>query len=227
MAKSKKYSEAVALLEKNKKYSIDEAIELAKKTATTKFDSSIELHVRLGVNPKQGDQQVRATITLPHTVGKSKRVAAFVDADHEKEAKDAGADLIGGEELINKIKTSGKIDFDEAVSLPQMMPKLAQIAKILGPKGLMPSPKSETVGPDITKMVSELKAGKISYKNDDTANVHLTVAKVSFDNSKIKENLEAALDSIMKSRPSAAKGTYMRKVTIATTMGPSVEVEYE
>lgn len=227
MAKSKKYTEAVALLEADKKYTLDEAVALVKKTTVTKFDSSIELHVRLGINTKQGDQQVRATITLPHTVGKSKIIAAFVDPDHEKEAKEAGADLIGGEELIAKIKTSGKIEFDEAVALPQMMPKLAQIAKILGPKGLMPSPKSETVGPDITKMVTELKQGKITYKNDDTANVHMTVAKVSFDEAKIKENLEAALDSIKKNRPTATKGTYIKKVTIATTMGPGLEVIYE
>ena len=227
MAKSKNYSEALALLEKDKKYTTDEAIELVKKTATTKFDSSIELHVRLGIDPKKGDQQVRATLTLPHTAGKTKKVAAFVDADHEKEAKDAGADIVGGEELINTIKASGKIDFDEAVAIPQMMPKLAAIAKVLGPKGLMPSPKNETVGPDVAKMIKELKAGKISYKNDDTGNVHMVVAKASFDAAKIKENLEAALDSIRKNKPSAAKGVYIRKVAIASTMGPGIEVAYE
>lgn len=227
MAKSKKYEEALKLLEPNKKYTIDEAIGLIKKTSTTKFDSSVELHVRLGIDPKMGDQQVRATITLPHTVGKSKIVAAFVDESHEKEAKDAGADIVGTEELIEKIKSTGKIEFDEAVALPQMMPKLAAIAKILGPKGLMPSPKSETVDPDITKIIKELKQGKITYKNDDTSNIHLTVAKVSFDNAKIKENLTAALDSIIKNRPQTAKGTYIRKITIATTMGPGLEILYE
>lgn len=227
MKKGKKYTAATAHIEKGKQYSIDEAIELIKKTSTTSFDSSVEAHVRLGIDPKKGDQQVRATVTLPHMSGKTKKIAAFVDASHEQEAKDAGADLVGGEELINQIKTSGKIDFDEAVALPQMMPKLASIAKILGPKGLMPSPKSETVGTDIVKIIGELKKGKLSYKNDDTANIHMNVGKVSFDNAKLKENLLTALDSIKKNRPQSAKGTYMRKITIATTMGPGVEVLYE
>jgi len=227
MARSKKYEEVVKLLEPNKKYTLDEAIELVKKTSTTTFDSTIELHVRLGIDPKKGDQQVRATITLPHTASKPKRVAAFVDEAHEKEAKDAGADLVGGEELIAKIKTSGKIEFDEAVALPQMMPKLASIAKVLGPKGLMPSPKNETVGPDITKMVTELKQGKISYKNDDTSNLHLTVAKVSFDDAEVKENLVAVLDSIKRNRPQTTKGVFIKKIALATTMGPSIEIIYE
>ena len=227
MAKGKKYTAAVAEIEKGKQYMLDEALERIKKTSTTKFDSSIELHVRLGIDPKQGDQQVRATVTLPHMVGKPKKIAAFVDEDHEKEAKDAGADIVGGEELINTIKTSGKIDFDEAVALSTMMPKLAAIAKILGPKGLMPSPKSETVGTDAAKMISELKKGKLSFKNDDTANIHMNIGKASFDTEKLKENLTAALDAIKKNRPAAAKGIYMKKIVLATTMGPGLEIAYE
>ena len=227
MARSKKYKAALEKIDKTKKYTLDEAVALVKLTPTTNFDSSIELHVRLGINPKQGDQQIRATITLPHVVGKSKRVAAFVDEAHERQAKDAGADIVGGEDLIAEIKRTGKITFDEAVAIPQLMQKLASIAKLLGPKGLMPSPKNETVGSDVKKMITELKKGKISFKNDDTANIHITIGKVSFDNDKLKENFEAMLDSIKKNKPATTKGTFIKKITLASTMGPSLEVAYE
>ncbi len=224
MKRGKKYSEVVKAIDKNKNYSIEEAIELVKKTSITNFDSSIEIHIKLGVDPKKGDQQVRSTVILPHVVGKAKKVIAFVDPDKEKEAKEAGADQIGGEELIQKIKQTKKIDFDIAVATPQMMKKLAPIAKVLGPRGLMPSPKNDTITTDLKKSIGELKKGKVSFKNDDTSNIHQLIGKVSFDNDKILENYNAFIEAINKAKPAGQKGIYIKNISLCSTMGPGVKV---
>jgi len=225
MAHSKRFAELSKLIDPKKSYPLTEAVELIKKTANTKFDATVELHVKLGVDPKKGDQQVRGTISLPHGTGKTKRVAAFVTGDKAKDAKEAGADLIGAEELIDEIAKTGKVDFDVAVATPDMMPKLAKAAKVLGPRGLMPNPKTETVNSNVKKMIEELKKGKISFKNDDTANLHVTVGKASFDAAKLVDNVNAAIENIQRVKPASSKGTYLLNVTLTSSMGPGVKVQ--
>ncbi len=222
---SKRFVEAKKFVDKTKTYSIDEAIALVKKAATAKYDEAIELHVRLGVDPSKSDQQVRGTIALPHGVGKSKRVIAFVEAAKEAEAKAAGADVVGGEELIEKIAQTSQIDFDVAVATPAMMPKIAKLARLLGPRGLMPNPKTDTVGPNVTKMIGEQKAGKQSFKNDNTGNIHQVFGRASFSEDQLKENLRALLEAIKRLKPSASKGIYLRKTTITSTIGPGIKVD--
>ncbi len=222
---SKRFTEAKAAVDKSKTYSVEEAVALAKQNATAKFDETVELHMRLGVDPKQGDQQIRATVVLPHGTGKSKKVIAFVDANNEAAAKAAGADLIGTEETIDEIAKTGKIVFDVAVAVPSMMPKLAKAAKILGPRGLMPNPKTDTVGPNIAKIIEEQKGGKVAFKNDNTSNVHMIVGKASFDADKLVANVNAAVDAIRKAKPSSAKGIYMRSATLTSTMGPAIALD--
>jgi large subunit ribosomal protein L1 len=222
---SKRFQEAKKLIDKTKTHSIDEAVALVKKVATAKYDEAVELHVRLGIDASKSDQQVRGTITLPHGVGKSKRVIAFVEAAKEAEAKAAGADIVGGEELIDKIAQTSQIDFDVAVATPAMMPKIAKLARLLGPRGLMPNPKTDTVGPNVTKMVSEQKAGKQSFKNDNTGNIHQVFGRASFSEEQLKENLRTLLEAIKRLKPSASKGIYLRKTTITSTIGPGIKVE--
>ena len=224
---SKRMAAALAKIDKKKTYSMDEAIPLVKDTSQVKFDAAVEAHVRLGIDPKKSEQQIRATVSLPHGAGKSKTIAAFVGANDEQAARAAGADFIYGEEDIKKIKDTGKIDFDIAVATPEMMPKLAPAAKVLGPKGLMPNPKTETVGKDVKKMITELKKGKITFKNDGGGNVHLMIGKVSFDNNKLKENFTAFFEALKKAKPSAAKGIYIQTVFLTSSMGPSVKVAVE
>jgi large subunit ribosomal protein L1 len=220
----KRYKAAKQLVDDKKTYSPADAIELAQKTATTKFDSSVEVHVRLGIDPKKGEQQVRGTVSLPHGSGKTKKVAVFVaGAEKEKEAKEAGADMVGGEELIAQIASTGKTDFDIAIATPDMMPKMAKIAKVLGPKGLMPSPKNETVTTNIGKTVAELRGGKVAYKNDDTANIHQIIGKASFTKEKLLENFTAFMEAIRRAKPATSKGTYIQSVTVTTTMGPGIK----
>ncbi len=216
--------ELATKVDKTKVYPIDEAIKLVLETSNVKFDAGVEVHAHLGIDPKKGEQQIRATVTLPHGTGKTKTVAAFVSPEKEKEAKEAGADFIYGEEEIKKIKDTGKIEFEVAVTTPDMMSKLAQIAKVLGPKGLMPNPKTETVGPNIKKLIEELKKGKVTYKNDDTSNIHQAIGKVSFGEAKLKENFVALLESLKKAKPATAKGTYFQSLSICSTMGPSIKV---
>lgn len=211
-------------IDSKKRYSVEEAAELVKQTSGVKFDATIELHLNLGINPKKGEEQVRGTLVLPHAFGKSKKVAAFVESGKEDEARSAGADLVGGEELIAEIAKTSKIDFEVAVATPAMMPKLAKIAKILGPKGLMPNPKTETVGPNIKKMIGELKKGKIAFKNDDGGNIHLAVGKASFPKEKLLENLRLALETIKKAKPASSKGTYLENVVLTSTMGPAIKL---
>jgi large subunit ribosomal protein L1 len=225
MPRSKRYKELKASYDAKKSYSPDEAVGLVQKTSTTKFDAAIEVHLHLGIDPKKGDQMVRGTVALPHGTGKTKKVAAFVSSpEKEKEAKDAGAELVGGEELIAEIAKSSKIEFDIAVATPDMMPKLAKVAKILGPKGLMPSPKNETVTPNIKKAVEELRRGRVAFKNDDTANVHQIIGKASFPKEKLLENFAAFMEAIRRAKPATSKGTYLKSVTLTSTMGPGIKV---
>jgi len=219
--------EAKGLIEADKTYTIDEAIELAKKTSTVKFDASIELHIQLGINPSKTDQLVRGTISLPHLTGKTKKVAAFVEDDKADLAKKAGADIIGSEEMISQIVQTGKIDFDIAVATPSMMPKVAKAAKILGPKGLMPNPKTDTVGDDIEKIIKEQKAGKANFRNDNGGNLHQSIGKVSQPETEIKANFETYVGAVNKVRPSTAKGIYLKGAYLTTSMGPSIKVEIE
>lgn len=212
-------------VDKNKVYSVDEAIALVKATSTVKFDASVEIHARLGIDPRKSDQQIRATAALPHGTGKTKRIAAIVGPNDEAAAKAAGADLVMGEEELKTLKDTGKIDFDIAIATPEMMPKLAVVAKVLGPKGLMPNPKTGTVGPDVKKMINELKGGKVAFKNDDTSNIHQIIGKVSFDEAKLKENFTAFMDVLRKIKPSSMKGSYIKSLYITSSMGPSIKVD--
>ena len=221
---AKKKAVNAELFDRNKAYTLAEAIEIAKKSSTVKFDASIEVHFRLGINPKKGDQQVRGAVSLPHGTGKTVKVAAFVTTDKEKEVKDAGADYVGGEELIEEIKKTEKTDFQVAVATPDMMKNLASIAKILGTRGLMPSPKNDTVTLNPAKAVMELKKGKISFKNDDTGNLHAVIGRVSFDSAKLIENYQALLDTVKKAKPATAKGSYLKNVAICSSMGPGIKV---
>lgn len=220
----KRMSALSALVDRAKVYSVGEAIALVKKTGTVKFDATVEVHAKLGIDPSKGEQQIRATVSLPHGSGKNKIIAAFVGPNDEKAAKEAGADFVYGESDIKKIKETGKIAFDIAVATPEMMPKLAAAAKVLGPKGLMPNPKTDTVGADIAKLVKELKKGKAAFKNDSTGNVHQAIGKVSFTEAQLSENFRAFLDALKRAKPSSSKGTYIKSLSLSSSMGPSVKV---
>ena len=218
----KKYQEAAKLIE-DKLYEAAEAVELAKKTATAKFDETVEVAVKLGVDPKHADQQVRGAVVLPHGTGKSQRVLVFAKGDKVKEAEAAGADFVGSDELVAKIQ-GGWADFDVAVATPDMMGTVGRLGKILGPRGLMPNPKVGTVTLDLTRAINEIKAGKIEYRTDKAGNIHAPIGKVSFEAGKLLENFQTLIDTLNKVKPSAAKGQYMRAITISTTMGPGVKV---
>ncbi|MDA3839796.1 MAG: 50S ribosomal protein L1 [Patescibacteria group bacterium] len=211
-------------LDKMKLHSIDEAVKLTKELSKTKFDSSVEMHIRLGIDTRKGDQQIRGAVSLPHGTGKTVRVAAFVSAEKIDACRKAGADLVGNEELIDEIKRTEKTDFQVAVAEPAMMKNLAKIAKILGTRGLMPSPKNETVTLTPEKAVEELKKGKVSYKNDDTGNIHVSIGKISFDDAKLIENFNTLLEAIKKAKPSSSKGIYIKNVSMSSTMGPGIKV---
>ena len=223
VVKAKKVDNS-AIYDRFKTYSIEEAIEIVRKLTKTKFDASVEVHFRLGINTKKGDQQVRGAVSLPNGTGKTVKIAAFVSPENEKAVKAAGADFVGSDELIAEIKKTEKTDFQVAIAEPLMMKNLAVIAKILGTRGLMPSPKNDTVTTNPVKAVEELKKGKISFKNDDTANVHTVIGKISFDNNKLIENYAALLDTIRKSKPAASKGTFIKNVSIASSMSAGVRV---
>ncbi len=223
MAKlGKKYQEAAKLVE-DKVYSVTEAMELVKKTATAKFDETVELHVRLGVDPKYADQQVRGAVVLPNGTGKSKKVLVFAKGEKVKEAEAAGADYVGSDEFVTKIQ-GGWFDFDVAVATPDMMGTVGRLGKILGPRGLMPNPKLGTVTMDLTKAINEIKAGKVEYRTDKAGNIHVPIGKASFDVEKLAQNFQTLIDTLNKVRPAAAKGQYMRSVTISATMGPGIQV---
>ena len=223
MAKfGKKYQEVAKQIE-DKLYEVEEAIDLAKKTATAKFDETVEFAVKLGVDPKHADQQVRGAVVLPHGTGKTNRVLVFAKGDKLKEAEAAGADYAGAEELVTKIQ-GGWADFDVAVATPDMMGLVGRLGKILGPKGLMPNPKVGTVTLDVARALNEIKAGKIEYRTDKAGNIHAPIGKVSFDSEKLVENFYTLMDTLIKVKPSAAKGQYVRSVTVSTTMGPGIKI---
>jgi len=219
----KKYEEAAKLIEKDKLYDPEEAVEVVKKTASAKFDETVELAVKLGVDPKHADQQVRGAVVLPHGTGKTKRVLVFAKGEKSKEAETAGADFVGAEDMVEKIQ-GGWSDFDVAVATPDMMGMVGRLGKILGPKGLMPNPKVGTVTMDVTRAINEIKAGKIEYRTDKAGNIHAPIGKVSFDNEKLLQNFQTLMDTLIKVKPTGAKGQYLRGITLSTTMGPGVRI---
>ena len=224
MAKvGKKYAEAAKLVDKHKQYDVTEAIDILKKMDTAKFDETVELAVNLNVDPKYADQQVRGALVLPHGIGKSKTVLVFAQGDKEKEAQAAGADYVGADDLIEKIK-GGWLDFDVAIATPNMMGKVGRLGKILGPKGLMPNPKVGTVTMDVTKAVNDIKAGKIEYRLDKSNIIHVPIGKASFTEEQLSDNFQTLMGAITKARPSTLKGQYLKSVVIAPTMGPGVKV---
>jgi large subunit ribosomal protein L1 len=222
--KGKKYLEAAKLVDRLKAYPIAEAIDLAKKTNFTKFDATLEVAFRLGVDPKKADQQIRGAVVLPNGTGKTQRVLVFAKGEKLKEAEAAGADYVGDSEYINKIQ-QGWFDFDVIVATPDMMGEVGKLGRVLGPKGLMPNPKTGTVTFDVTRAINEIKAGKVEYRVDKAGNIHVPIGKASFENEKLVENFNTVFETMLKAKPSAAKGTYMKNVTVASTMGPGVKVD--
>ena len=225
MKKGKRYVEAEKLIDSSKDYSAKEALEVIEKFPKAKFDETVELHVKLGVDSKHAEQQVRGTVVLPHGTGKTLRVLVFAKGDKAAEAEQAGADFVGAEELIPKIEKENWFDYDVIVATPDMMGVVGRLGKVLGPKGLMPNPKSGTVTMDVTKAIKEIKSGKVEYRLDKTNIIHLGFGKVSFGAEKLLENYETVMEAIIKAKPAAAKGQYIRSVAVSTTMGPSIFVK--
>ena len=224
MKKGKRYVEAAKLVDSTKQYEAKAALELIEKMPKPKFDETVELHIKLGVDSKHADQQVRGTVVLPHGTGKTQRVLVFAKGDKAKEAEAAGADFVGAEELVPKIEKENWFEYDVIVATPDMMGVIGRLGKVLGPKGLMPNPKSGTVTMDVTKAISEIKSGKVEYRLDKTNIIHVGIGKVSFGAEKLAENYQTLMDAVIKAKPAAAKGQYIRSVALATTMGPSVYV---
>ncbi len=224
MKHGKKYQEAAKLVDRKIQYDPAEAVALVKKTATAKFDETVEVHIRTGCDGRHAEQQIRGAVVLPNGTGKTVKVLVFAKGDKVAEAEAAGADYVGGDELIPKIQNEGWLDFDVVVATPDMMGVVGRLGKVLGPKGLMPNPKAGTVTMDVTKAVNDIKAGKIEYRLDKSNIVHVPVGKVSFDEAKLQENFNALMEAIVKAKPSAVKGQYLRSITLSTTMGPGVKV---
>jgi large subunit ribosomal protein L1 len=224
MKRSKAYTAAAEKIDGDKLYTPLEAVRLAKVTSVTKYDATVEVAMRLGVDPRKADQMVRGTVNLPHGTGKVSRVIVFAQGEKAAEAIAAGADEVGGDELIDRV-AKGWVDFDAAVATPDMMGKVGKVARVLGPRGLMPNPKTGTVTTDVTKAVSDIKGGKVNFRVDKASNLHLVIGKTSFEEAKLVENYAAALDEVSRAKPAAAKGKYLRKVTVATTMGPGIQVD--
>ena len=224
MKRSKKYQAALALVDAEKIYTIEEAVALVKKTSTVKFDATVDVSFRLNVDPKKADQQVRGTLVLPHGNGKTKTVLAITD--RVEEAKAAGADFVGGKEMLEKIQKENWFGFDALVATPNMMGEIGKLGRVLGPKGLMPNPKTGTVNPDIAKAIKDIKAGKVEYRVDKEANMHVSIGRVSFEENKLADNLHALTEAIVKARPAVVKGTYIKNAVIHTTMGPSIKFTF-
>ena len=222
--RSKVYRKAAELIDRERLYSPIEAARLAKETSSTKMDATVEVAMRLGVDPRKADQMVRGTVNLPHGTGKTARVIVFAAGDKAAEAEAAGADVVGAEDLIERIQ-GGWLEFDAAIATPDQMAKVGRIARILGPRGLMPNPKTGTVTPDVAKAIQDIKGGKINFRVDKQANLHLVIGKASFDTEKLVENYGAALDEILRAKPSAAKGRYIKKITVSTTTSPGIPVD--
>lgn len=222
--RGKKYQDSLKLVDRSRLYDLNEAIELVQKTAVANFDETIELAVRLGVDPRHADQQVRGTVVLPHGTGRTERILVFAEGDKLKEAQDAGADYAGGEELVQKIQQENWFEFDVVVATPDMMGVVGRIGRVLGPKGLMPNPKAGTVTFDVAQAVEEIKAGKVEYRVDKAAIINVPIGKKSFGSEKLTDNLKALMSAIIKSKPASAKGRYLRSVTLASTMGPGIRI---
>ena len=222
---SKRYAESAKLVDSNKEYEIKEALEIIEKMPKTKFDQTVELHVKLGVDSKHADQQVRGTVVLPNGTGKTQRVVVFAKGPKAEEAEKAGADFVGAEELIPKIQNDNWFEYDVIVATPDMMGVVGRLGKVLGPKGLMPNPKSGTVTMDVTKAISEIKSGKVEYRLDKTNIIHLGFGKVSFGAEKLAENYDVIMNAIIKAKPAAAKGQYIKSVSVSTTMGPGLYID--
>ena len=226
MKKGKRYIESAKLVDKATLYTVADALDLAVKTASAKFDETVELHVKLGVDGRNADQQVRGVVVLPHGTGKTKKILVFAKGDNADIATKAGADFVGAEDMVAKIQTQNWFGFDVCVTTPDMMPVIGRIAKVLGPKGLMPNPKSGTVTTDLAKAISEIKAGKVEYRLDKNNIIHVMIGKVSFGAEKLAENLKVVMDAIIKAKPATAKGTYIKSVSVSSTMGPGIKVQY-
>ena len=224
MKKGKRYVESAKLVDRTNLYDVDEAVSILKKTASAKFDETIEAHIRLGVDGRHADQQVRGAVVLPHGTGKTVRVLVFAKGDKVAEAEAAGADFVGGDELVPRIQKEGWLDFDVVVATPDMMGIVGRLGRILGPKGLMPNPKAGTVTMDVTKAVQDIKAGKIEYRLDKTNIIHVPIGKASFTEEQLADNFQTLMGAIIKARPSALKGVFLKSVSLASTMGPSVKV---
>lgn len=225
MAKrSRRYKESLSLVDRMRRYSIDEGIELLKRTATAKFDETVEMSIRLGVDPRRSDQMVRGTVVLPYGTGKSVKVLVFAKGEKEREAIEAGADYVGAEDLVEKI-SQGWFDFDVAIATPDMMQLVGRLGRVLGPRGLMPSPRTGTVTFEVAKVVREAKAGRIEYKVDSSGNIHAPIGKVSFESEKLKENGLTLLEAVLKAKPSGVKGQYLKGVAISSTMGPGIKLD--
>ena len=222
--KSKRYTEAAALIENGKLYSAEEAIELVKKTSNVKFDASVDVAFNLGLDVRQADQQLRGAVVLPHGTGKTKKVLVVAEGEKAQEAKDAGADIVAGKEILEDIK-KGLLDFEVMIATPNMMAELGKLGRILGPKGLMPNPKTGTVTMDVAKAVQETKAGKVTYRTDKEGNVHLPIGRVSFDDAKLVENFNTIYDLIVRLKPTSAKGTFIKNISVSSTMGPAIKVQ--
>ncbi|KAF2960039.1 50S ribosomal protein L1 [Thermotoga sp. 38H-to] len=224
---SKRYLEAKKLVDRTKYYDLDEAIELVKKTATAKFDETIELHIQTGIDYRKPEQHIRGTVVLPHGTGKEVRVLVFAKGEKAKEALEAGADYVGAEDLVEKIEKEGFLDFDVAIATPDMMRVIGRLGKILGPRGLMPSPKSGTVTQEVAEAVKEFKKGRIEVRTDKTGNIHIPVGKRSFDNEKLKENIISAVRQIMQMKPAGVKGQFIKKAVLSSTMGPGIKLNLQ
>ena len=223
--RGKQYTQVKETYDSTNPYPVEEALDLLSKLHFAKFDESVDVAVRLGVDPKRADQMVRGTVTLPHGTGKTVRIVAFAKGEKEKEAEEAGADVVGGEDLVKKIKDEGWLEFDKAVATPDMMSQVGKIGKILGPRGLMPNPKVGTVTFELKKAIEELRAGKTEFRVDKVGNVHVAIGKVSFGSEKLRENFLVLLDALLRAKPAASKGTYVKNVAVSTTMSPGVNID--